>query len=299
MTTDLSASDQTYQYFLQESAELLQTMEDELQDIRVAFSVQKVHNLMRAAHTIKGASASVGLDAVKKTTHSLEDVFKALCHQDTVISVEMEGLIFQGFDCLKLLMSAQLAEAKVDEADILDRMATAVAQLQQMLGDRFGQGGHLPTSSELGFDMTQSIFEVGVAQRIEALAEALESPNEEELTELLATHIEIFIGLAESLDLPGFGDIAKTIRAALEQSPSKVVEIAAVALADYQTAHAAVLAGDRTQGGAPSPKLKQFCNGHAPSSESSLASSAIQIAHGSGGMDRVSWARRLWQLISG
>ena len=299
MTTDLSVSDQTYQYFLQESAELLQTMEDELQDIRTDFSVQKVHNLMRAAHTLKGASASVGLDTVKKTTHSLEDVFKALCHQDTVISVEMEGLIFQGFDCLKLLMSAQLAEAKVDEADILDRMATVVTQLQQMLGDRFGQGGHLPTSSELGFDMTQSIFEVGVAQRIETLAEALESPDVEELTELLETHVEVFIGLAESLDLPGFGDIAKTTKVALEQSPSQVLEIASVALADYETAHAAVLAGDRIRGGSPSAELQRFCGSHAPApSESNSGESTGQAAGSVKEGSKSNWAYQLWQLIT-
>lgn len=259
MTTDIQVSEQTHQYFLQEAAELLQTMDDELQEIREDFSVQKVHNLMRAAHTLKGASASVGLDNVKKTTHSLEDVFKALCHQDTVISVEMEGLIFQGYDCLKLLMSSQLAGAKVDEADILDRMASIVTQLQEMLGDRFGQGGHLPTSSELGFDMTQSIFEVGVTQRIESLEEALEAPDEEELVELLDTQVEVFIGLAESLDLPGFGEVANMTRKAIETNPDKVVEIAAVALANYKEAQAAVLGGDREQGGAPSPALLAFC----------------------------------------
>jgi len=259
MTTDNQVSEQTHQYFLQEAAELLQTMDDELQDIRADFSVQKVHNLMRAAHTLKGASASVGLDAVKKTTHSLEDVFKALCHQDTVISVEMEGLIFQGYDCLKLLMSAQLAGAKVDEADILDRMASVVTQLQEMLGDRFGQGGHLPTSAELGFDMTQSIFEVGVTQRIEALEEAIADPDPEELADLLETQIEIFIGLAESLDLPGFGEVATTTLEALDKNPDKVVEIASVALSNYKEAQSAVLAGDRQRGGEPSLALLQFC----------------------------------------
>lgn len=260
MTTDNQVSEQTHQYFLQEASELLQTMEEELQDIREAFSVQKVHNLMRAAHTLKGASASVGLDAVKKTTHSLEDVFKALCHQDTVISVEMESLIFQGYDCLKLLMSAQLAGARVDEADILDRMASVVTQLQEMLGDRFGQGGHLPTSAELGFDMTQSIFEVGVTQRIEALEKALADPDLEELIELLETQVEIFVGLAESLDLPGFGEVATTTLEALETNPDKVLEIASVALTNYKDAQAAVLGGDRTRGGEPSAELLQFCN---------------------------------------
>ncbi len=80
-------------------------------------------------------------------------------------------------------MSARLADAQVDEADILDRMAAIVTQLQGMLGDRFGQGGQSPTSSELGFDMTQSIFEVGVARRHGNARRALEEPDEEELLE--------------------------------------------------------------------------------------------------------------------
>ncbi|MEL6814038.1 MAG: Hpt domain-containing protein, partial [Cyanobacteria bacterium J06598_3] len=257
--TDPSVSSQAYQYFEQEATELLQTMNGDLQTLRQDFSVQKVHNLMRAAHTLKGASASVGLDTIKKTTHSLEDVFRALCHQDTVISVEMERLIFEGFECLQLLMSAQLAGAKVDGADILDRMATVVTQLQKMLGDRFGQGGHLPTSSELGFDMTQSIFELGVAQRLEALSGAVNNPDPQELLVLLKTQAGVFNGLGESLKLPGFQAIAQATLNAIAHQPEQILHIAPVALENFKVAHAAVLKGDRTQGGSPSAALKQFC----------------------------------------
>ncbi|MGB3300812.1 MAG: hybrid sensor histidine kinase/response regulator [Phormidesmis sp.] len=314
---DIQVSDQTYQYFLQESVELLQTMDDELQDLRENFSVQKVHNLMRAAHTLKGASASVGLDAVKKTTHSLEDVFKALCHQDTIISVEMEGLIFQSYDCLKLLMSSQLAGAQIDEADILDRMAASVTRLQEMLGDRFGQGGHLPTSSELGFDMTQSIFEVGVAQRIEALEEALKDPDEDELADLLSTQAEVFIGLSESLDLPGFGEIGRVTLQARKKSPNKIVEIASIALANYKEAQIAVLAGDREQGGAPSADLLQMAgqkadqkadqkSGQIAKSSSPKATdkkvairqSTYRASHSSQSNRKTSWLKRLQNLFT-
>ncbi|EDX87189.1 ATPase, histidine kinase-, DNA gyrase B-, and HSP90-like domain protein [Synechococcus sp. PCC 7335] len=262
---------------MQEATELLETIDTELQNIREEFSVQKVHNLMRASHTLKGAAASVGLDAIKKTTHSLEDVFKALCYPDTVISVEMEGLIFRGYDCLKLLMSARLSGAQVDEADILDRMAVVVTKFQDILGDRFGQGGHLPTSSELGFDMTQSIFEVGVAQRLQTLEEALEEPDADELLELLGTQAEVFLGLSESLNLPGFGDIATATLSALEKSPDRVLEIAPVALANYQAAHSAVIAGDREQGGQPSDALLAFCGQMSDSFEQSLSPTDTQL----------------------
>lgn len=306
---DIQVSEQTYQYFLQESVELLQTMDDELQDLRENFSVQKVHNLMRAAHTLKGASASVGLDAVKKTTHSLEDVFKALCHQDTIISVEMEGLIFQSYDCLKLLMSSQLAGAQIDEADILDRMAASVTRLKEMLGDRFGQGGHLPTSSELGFDMTKSIFEVGVVQRIEALEEALKDPDEEELADLLTTQAEVFIGLSESLDLPGFGEIGRVTLQAIKKSPSKIIEIASIALANYKEAQIAVLAGDREKGGAPSAALLQVA-GQTPNQMTNSSSlkaadkkvairqSAYRANHSSQSTSKISWLKRLQNLFT-
>ena len=268
-----AASDQTYQYFLQEAEELLQTMDDELQDLAASFSVQKVHNLMRAAHTLKGAAASVGLDSIKDTTHSLEDVFKALCHADTVISIELEGLIFEGYDCLKLLMSAQLAGAQVDEADILDRMTGVMTRLQDELGDRFGQEGHLPTSTDLGFDMTQSIFEAGVMQRLDSFEAALVDSDVEALRTLMETQAEVFVGLAESLDLPGFAEIALTTQEALAQSPEKVLEIADVVLADYRAAQVDVLAGDRTQGGTPSAALKQFAT---PEPESCYQSDAPQ-----------------------
>ncbi|MGB7251859.1 MAG: Hpt domain-containing protein, partial [Phormidesmis sp.] len=285
MTTDSPDSQQTYQYFLQESAELLQTMDDELQTLRQNFSVQTVHNLMRAAHTLKGASASVGLDAIQKATHSLEDIFRALCYPDTAVSVEMEALIFRAYDCLKLLLSAQLAGAEVDETDILERMATVVAHLQKKLGSRFGQSGHLPTSSELGFDMTRSIFEVGVAQRIETLSKALENPDSQVLLDLLKTQCEVYAGLAESLDLRGFGEIAQTTLEALSQQPDKILEIALVALENFRLAQVAVLEGDRQQGGAPLPALEQFCTEQNASHPLPIPAKASRI-------------RRLWKALT-
>ena len=310
-TADAQVSEQTRQYFLQEAADLLQIMDDELQDLRENFSLQKVHNLMRAAHTLKGASASTGLDVVTKTAHSLEDIFRALCYEDTVVSAETERLVFEGYECLQLLMSSQLAGAKIEGADILDRMAGVVSQLQLLLGDRFGQDGHLPTSSELGFDLTRSIFEVGVAQRIEALAEALKHPDSTELLELLPAQMEVFIGLAESLDLPGFEAIAQMTLKALDQHPDNVLAIAPIVLKNFKDAQAAVLGGDRQQGGAPSTALRQLCGAQASINESADAQPvdaaggfnrqavASQVAAGHAAIaPKASWLQRRWQALT-
>ncbi|MEM7065158.1 MAG: response regulator [Cyanobacteria bacterium P01_B01_bin.77] len=254
-------------YFLQEASELLQQMDQELQTLRQEFSIQKVHTLMRIAHTLKGAAASVGLDTIKTTTHSLEDAFKALCVPDASLSITVEELIFETYACLQLLLSAQFTNTPIDESDILDRMAGIVSQLQENLGDQFGDTGYLPTSAELGFDMTQSIFEMGVTERLDELEHALEHPDSEGLASLLQSQADIFFGLAESLSLPGFGEIAQTVLKALNHSPQQVVDIAKAALADYRAGQASVLQGDRTAGGNPGPVLQKLSGQSNASSE--------------------------------
>ncbi|MEM7065164.1 MAG: hybrid sensor histidine kinase/response regulator [Cyanobacteria bacterium P01_B01_bin.77] len=295
MTSASASTQQIPAYFLQEASELLQQIDSELQTLRQDFSVQKMHSLMRAAHTLKGAAASVGLDAIKTTTHSLEDAFKALCRPEATLTPVVEGLIFEAYDCLQLMLSAQLTHAQTDESGILDRMAGVVSKLQDNLGDQFGQDGYLPTSSDLGFDMTQSIFEMGVAQRLDALEESLKAPKSETLNALLQSQAEVFFGLAESLNLPGFGEIAQATLAALKNQPDQVIQIATVALKDYRSAQTDILQGDRTQGGAPSATLKQLAahtskktNQHRQSKTSKSYSAA----------SKPSWLSRLWSRLN-
>ncbi|NEQ51576.1 MAG: hybrid sensor histidine kinase/response regulator [Leptolyngbya sp. SIO3F4] len=293
MASEQTIPQQVPAYFLQEASELLQQIDTELQTLSRDFSVQKMHSLMRAAHTLKGAAASVGLDAIKTTTHSLEDAFKALCVPDATLTSTVEGLIFEVYDCLQLLLSAQISKTQIDESSILDRIAGIVTKLQHNLGDQFGQDGYLPTSTDLGFDMTQSIFEIGVNQRLDDLENALKSPEPDALKELLQTQADVFWGLAESLNLPGFGEIVKTTLAALNQHPDQVVQIATIALEDYRNGQNSILQGDRTQGGAPSEALKSLATAqkkrrhrHYPTQKSSQAT------------DNISWFRHIWQRLN-
>lgn len=53
MTTDPNIRDQSYAYFLQEAPELLKVLEQELLSLREGWSINKVHTLMRATHTLK------------------------------------------------------------------------------------------------------------------------------------------------------------------------------------------------------------------------------------------------------
>lgn len=280
MTSDPVSSQPVPSYFLQEASELLQQMNDELQTLNQDFNVQRVYALMRIAHTLKGAAASVGLDSIKTTVHSLENVFRALCSPSAQLTPAVESLVFEGYSCLQLLLSAQIAEAQIDEASILDRMADVVARLEKHLGSRFGQDGYLPTSSELGVDITQSVFEKGVTKRLQELETALKNPDPETLVTLLQTQADVFSGLAESFNLPGFGQIVETTLAALHHRPELVIQIAEIALEDYRAGKDLVLKGDRTQGGEPSLMLKKLAE--KPSTKP----------------ERGSWIGQVWNVLN-
>lgn len=298
MTSVLSPDQQVPEYFLQEASELLQTIDVELQTLRQGFSIQKMHSLMRAAHTLKGAASSVGLDAIKTTTHSLEDAFKALCVPDANLTPVVERLIFEAYDCLQLLFSAQSTNAQIDESGVLDRMAGVVVKLRENLGDQFGQDAYLPTSDELGFDMTKSIFEMGVNQRLDELEQAIKSSDPESLTSLLESQAEVFFGLAESLNLPGFGKIARTTVAALKHKPEQVVRIAKAALQDYRSAQTKVLQGDRIEGGAPSRTLQSLARQTPVSPKSHKTHQRHKVSRIPQKSSKPGWFSKLWSRLN-
>ncbi|MEA5515794.1 hybrid sensor histidine kinase/response regulator [Nodularia sp. UHCC 0506] len=259
MITDAEIREQGYIYFLAEAPDLLQIIEQELFSLTEEFSISKVHKLMRATHTLKGGSANVGLEVIKMISHSLEDVFKALYSPDVVIDGELQTLLFQAYECLSLALNTELTNSTVNQEELLQRAALVFAQLQEKLGDAFGAETHIPTSEELGFDIVQSIFETGVKQRLESIAEAIiNPPDDEEFKKYLISHAEVFLGLAESLNLPGLQEICQAMMAALLAHPKQVNQIAKLALADLQQAQTDVLAGDRTRGGKPSPEWQKF-----------------------------------------
>jgi chemotaxis protein histidine kinase CheA/CheY-like chemotaxis protein len=258
MTNDPTIREQSYHYFLQEAPELLGVLEQDLLSLREDYSINKVHNLMRTTHTLKGAAASVGLETIKTVAHSLEDIFKALFNPELSIDPEIEALLFEGYECLRLPLTAELTGGKVNDAEVLDRSAVIFAQLQEKLGDCFGEEAQIPSSVELGFDVTQSIFEIGVTQRLEEIAAALSSGEPAIVATTLQTQAEVFLGLGQSLNLPGFGAIAQAVLMALDAYPEQAVTIAQIALEDFQSGQAVVLEGDRSLGGQPSLALQQL-----------------------------------------
>ncbi|MEW5857118.1 MAG: hybrid sensor histidine kinase/response regulator [Cyanobacteriota bacterium] len=248
--------DSAYQFFIEEAPELLQEIEAGLLILRQEKSTAKVHDLMRAAHSIKGGSASVELEAIASIAHRLENIFKALYSETLEIDTDLESQLLQAYDCLRLPLMEQIETGYFDTEQALDLAKPIFALLEERLGDALREtDSYIPTSSELGMDMTKSIFEVDVAQGLERLEQVVANPSAFEVAGELRAQAEVFAGFAEFLNLPEFGAIAQTTLSALETQPERAVEIAQLALVDFQVARQVVLVGETNLRVGPSPAL--------------------------------------------
>jgi len=253
-STELEIQDQAYQFFKQEAPEFLQTIETGLLCLREDRSTANIHSIMRAAHSIKGGSASLNLDGIKTIAHQLEDVFRTLYRFEGEIDADVEGLLLQAYDCLRIPLTDQLQSGHYESASAI-ATAEPIFEVLKMYFGEIDEDTELPTAAELGVDIVQIVFDGDVQQGILRLQNVLANPEGVPVTGEIRAQVEVFNGIGELLNLSGFKAITQATLAALEHNPDQPILVGEVAVANFIAARAEVLAGDRTQGGKPSPEL--------------------------------------------
>jgi two-component system, chemotaxis family, sensor histidine kinase and response regulator PixL len=271
--------DQAYQFFIEEVPELLEAIENGLLGLREDRSTAKVHEVMRAAHSIKGGAASVELEVIKVIAHRLESIFKALYDETVEIDPTLESELLQAYDCLRLPLIEQIETGSIEIEQALAAAEPIFAHLEERLKDALAEAdNYIPTSSDLGIDMVASIFEIDVAQGIDRLSAVLQQSEAYPIAGELQAQAEVFMGLAELLNLPGFGEIAEIALKALEVQPEdQALQVLQLALADFIVGRDAVLAGDRDRGGTPSLELIALTQPSPPVNHSNQTTLPISV----------------------
>ncbi len=262
--TDSQMTESLDQYFAIESAELIETIEQTLLALLAEKNIERVHTLMRAAHTIKGGAANCGFKTIETIAHHLEDVFQALYPEELVIDDELGALLLEGYEVLYAPLSAVLTGYECDEEQILEQTADLFARLQAKLGDFFGREAPLPTAEDLGFDIVGLIFGDSVPEDLNKIKASLATGDKSQIRELLKTQAAFFLELGASYSLPGISQIAEATLRAIELNPHMIITIGEVALANFESARTEILAGDRENGGTVSAALTQCLIATAP-----------------------------------
>jgi chemotaxis family two-component system sensor histidine kinase/response regulator PixL len=255
----IDMDNQAYHFFIEEAPELLGLIESGLLTLRQERTTAKVHEIMRAAHSIKGGAASVGLEAIKTISHKLEDIFKAFYNQEVEIDTELETWLLEGYDCLRNPLIEQLETGTYNPRVALTNAEQVWQKIQQRMGDALARpDDYVPSSADLGVDIVSSMFDVDVEQELDRLRAVIAEPDQAPLAGELRATLEVFAGFGEMLNLPGFADIANKGLRAIELNPNYGLEIINLIIQDVEAARTLVLNGDRKTGGKASPELCRY-----------------------------------------
>ena len=92
-------------YFIEEAKDHLNTIEQGLLGLQATIEdPETVNEVFRAAHSIKGGAAMLGIESVQQTAHRLEDYFKILKESPIQTDRTLESMFLQVFDGLQSLV---------------------------------------------------------------------------------------------------------------------------------------------------------------------------------------------------
>jgi chemotaxis protein histidine kinase CheA len=145
---------QIIHYFIEEAQEHLETVEQGLLDLAEVISdAERVNEMFRAAHSIKGGAAMLGFEGIQATAHKLEDCFKILRDHPVPIDQTLETLFLQGYDALKALVeelanSPTLSLRPEIVESVLSGSAANFVALQEYLEEMLNINTHDTASRE-------------------------------------------------------------------------------------------------------------------------------------------------------
>ncbi len=120
----LSADETSRQYFLEGAAEQLELLDRDL--VRLANDPDDaiLQGIFRAAHTLKGSSATIGHTRMADLTHAMESVLDGLRKGTLAITADVIDALLESLDALRVLWDevAALQESGMDFSALVGRL---------------------------------------------------------------------------------------------------------------------------------------------------------------------------------
>ena len=131
MTLDLEMAE-IAKVFFQESREGLDVMESGLLTLGTTADAESINTIFRAAHSIKGGSATFGFAEVAGFTHGVETLLDEMRNGVRAVTAEAIQTLLQSCDCLREMIAATEAELPLDQG----RIASLNSDIAHILGER-------------------------------------------------------------------------------------------------------------------------------------------------------------------
>ena len=104
--------------FLEESMDNLQTLNESLLQLeQEPDNIDKLNEIFRVAHTIKGMAATMGFTKMAELTHKMEDVLSKFRDGELKVTQKVVTVLFKCLDTLETMVN-NISEGNEKEVEI-------------------------------------------------------------------------------------------------------------------------------------------------------------------------------------
>lgn len=261
-------------YFIEEAKDHLNTIEQGLLNLQGTIEdPELVSEVFRAAHSVKGGAAMLGLESIQKTAHRLEDFFKVLKECPLKVDRKTENLLFNIFDALKeLLEQLQGPYGLTDDkaAEVMAGVEPIFETVGQHLNELVSQSGGIPPEEvQLSYgkpadtapvyaaasaakaqteeaSALQLIFQSDVPARLRDMLQLFKQGETEVTRQQLQDICNNLAQAGDQLDLPAWTNLLHLSRRAIACPDNSYRALAPVVIKEIKQAQELVLSGQAT-----------------------------------------------------
>lgn len=260
-------------YFIEEAKDHLNTIESGLLNLQSTIGdAEMVSEVFRAAHSVKGGAAMLGLGSIQRTAHRLEDYFKVLKECPVTVDQKLETLFLRVFDTLQELIDQLqgpfgLTDDKSDE--IMSDVEPVFASLNEHLNHLVSQGGGTPPEEVDLLSHTAAapphpapapvaappeeesalllIFQSDVPGHLRAMLQLFKQADQAETRQQLQDLCRVMAQAGEQFDLTAWCGLVDRVKQAIAHSDNTFKTLAPVVIKELKQAQSMVLAGQSAQ----------------------------------------------------
>ncbi|MDB9525260.1 response regulator [Oscillatoria sp. CS-180] len=255
-------------YFIEEAKDHLNTIEQGLLNLQATIQDSEMMNeVFRAAHSVKGGAAMLSLGSIQRTSHRLEDYFKALKDAPgTEVDRDLETMFLQVFDGLQALLEELQGPFGLTEDKAQEIMADVEPVFERLENHLNHLVAHAAPTAEAVPEilMTAPVAEVLVPQAVSSTGEEsalklvfssdipsnlremltlFKQPDTEVSRTALQLCCDALKQTGEQFDLNAWCQLVTAVRRAVGNSEQSYRSLAPVVIKELKRAQEQVLSG--------------------------------------------------------
>ncbi|WP_337886056.1 hybrid sensor histidine kinase/response regulator [Fischerella thermalis] len=231
-------------YFIEEAKEHLTTIEQGLLNLQSTIKDPEMLNeVFRAAHSIKGGAAMLGLSSIQRTAHRLEDCFKVLKEYPVQVDQKLESLFLGVSDTLKALLENLTGPFGLTEetaSHIMSEAEPVFGWLNEHLDLLVKQGNtKVATANTDRWQQRQNL----VLQKLREMLQLFKQPATPETRQSLQECCRQLVELGEQLNCASWCNLCQAAGQAIANQENSYLTLAKIVITDLKQALELVLTG--------------------------------------------------------